>query len=134
MFLQHEFPNFQVDVYVLVLQNDGSALAAAINCAGLALADASVPMYDLVSAASLVSKNLIHFRFVLSKQQVNFVKRLKCYILCSLPRPHFVPTIPLISELQENLNNLNLFNPANNLNRELVNRDRLTIFKFSKIR
>lgn len=54
-FLQHEFPNFQVDVYVLVLQNDGSALAAAINCAGLALADASVPMYDLVSAASLVS-------------------------------------------------------------------------------
>ncbi|XP_046684666.1 exosome complex component MTR3-like [Homalodisca vitripennis] len=50
---RHEFPNFQVDVYALVLQNDGSALAAAINCAGLALADASVPMYDLVSAVSV---------------------------------------------------------------------------------
>jgi len=39
---------------VLVLENDGSALAAAITCAGLALADASVPMYDLVVAATLV--------------------------------------------------------------------------------
>ncbi|PSN29919.1 Exosome complex component MTR3 [Blattella germanica] len=50
---RHEFPNFQVDVYALVLENDGSALAAAITCAGLALADASVPMYDLVVAATL---------------------------------------------------------------------------------
>ena len=52
---QHEFPNFQVDVYALILQNDGSALAAAITCASLALADASVPMYDLVTAASMVT-------------------------------------------------------------------------------
>lgn len=50
---RHEFPNFQVDVYALVLENDGSALAAAITCAALALADASVPMYDLVVAATL---------------------------------------------------------------------------------
>ncbi|XP_049763666.1 exosome complex component MTR3-like [Schistocerca cancellata] len=50
---RHEFPNFQVDVYVLVLENDGCALAAAINSAALALADASVPMYDLVCAATL---------------------------------------------------------------------------------
>ncbi|XP_069676707.1 exosome complex component MTR3-like isoform X3 [Periplaneta americana] len=50
---RHEFPNFQVDVYALVLENDGSALAAAITCAGLALADASVPMYDLVVATSV---------------------------------------------------------------------------------
>ncbi|XP_054275497.1 exosome complex component MTR3-like [Macrosteles quadrilineatus] len=50
---RHEFPNFQVDVYVLVLENDGSALAAAITCAGLALADASVPMYDLISASTM---------------------------------------------------------------------------------
>ncbi|KAJ9593208.1 hypothetical protein L9F63_015253, partial [Diploptera punctata] len=50
---RHEFPNFQVDVYALVLENDGSALAAAITCAGLALANASVPMYDLVVGATL---------------------------------------------------------------------------------
>lgn len=39
----------------MVLENDGGSLAAAITCAGLALADAHVPMYDLVTAASLVS-------------------------------------------------------------------------------
>ncbi|XP_046386853.1 exosome complex component MTR3-like [Ischnura elegans] len=50
---RHEFPNLQVDVYVLVLENDGSALAAAITCAGLALADASVPMFDLVVGVSM---------------------------------------------------------------------------------
>lgn len=50
---RHEFPNFQVDIYALVLQNDGSALSAAITCAGLALAHAGVPMYDLVTAVSL---------------------------------------------------------------------------------
>ncbi|KAF4521574.1 hypothetical protein B566_EDAN001294 [Ephemera danica] len=37
-----------IDVHILVIQDDGSTLAAAITCAGLALADAAVPMYDLV--------------------------------------------------------------------------------------
>ena len=61
---QHEFPNFQVDIYVSVLENDGGPLAAAITCAGLALADAHVPMYDLVTAASIVSfKCLINSYF-----------------------------------------------------------------------
>lgn len=32
---RHEFPNFQVDIYALVLENDGSALGAAITCAGM---------------------------------------------------------------------------------------------------
>ncbi|KAG8227779.1 hypothetical protein J437_LFUL006413 [Ladona fulva] len=50
---RHEFPNLQVDVYALVLENDGSALAAAITCAGLALADASIPMFDLVVAVQM---------------------------------------------------------------------------------
>ncbi|XP_039297454.1 exosome complex component MTR3 [Nilaparvata lugens] len=50
---RHEFPNFQVDVYALVLEDDGGALAAAITCASLALADASIPMYDLVTALTL---------------------------------------------------------------------------------
>ncbi|GLH06790.1 Exosome complex component MTR3 [Gryllus bimaculatus] len=50
---RHEFPNFQVDIYALVLQDDGSALSAAITCASLALADASVPMYDLVASVTL---------------------------------------------------------------------------------
>lgn len=50
---RHEFPNFQVDIYALVLENDGSALGAAITCAGLALAHSGVPMYDLITAVTL---------------------------------------------------------------------------------
>lgn len=49
-----------MDVYVLVLENTGSCLSAAITCAGLALADAGVPMYDLVTAVTLgVSGNTL---------------------------------------------------------------------------
>lgn len=59
MFLfQQEFPNFQVDVYATVLDNGGSALAAAIMAASLALANAGVPMFGLVTASTVVSKLL----------------------------------------------------------------------------
>ncbi|XP_041975295.1 exosome complex component MTR3-like isoform X2 [Aricia agestis] len=50
---RHKFPNFQIDVFVYILEHDGSCLAAAINAAGLALADAAVPMYDIITASSL---------------------------------------------------------------------------------
>ncbi|KYQ60798.1 Exosome complex exonuclease MTR3 [Trachymyrmex zeteki] len=48
-----EFPNFQVDVYATVLDNGGSALAAAIMAASLALANAGVPMFGLVIASTI---------------------------------------------------------------------------------
>ncbi|XP_046548922.1 exosome complex component MTR3-like [Haliotis rubra] len=48
----HKFPKSQVNVYVMVLQNAGSALAASITCAALALADAGIEMYDLVTGCS----------------------------------------------------------------------------------
>jgi len=38
----------------LVLENDGSVLAAAITAAGLALMDGCIPMYDVIVATSLV--------------------------------------------------------------------------------
>uniref|UniRef100_A0A336LLY7 CSON010529 protein n=1 Tax=Culicoides sonorensis TaxID=179676 RepID=A0A336LLY7_CULSO len=50
---RYTFPNFQVDVLVNVLENDGSALAAAITAAGLALSDAGIPMYDVITAACI---------------------------------------------------------------------------------
>lgn len=50
---RHEFPNFQVDIYVMVLENDGSALSTAITGAGLALAHAGIPMYDIITATTL---------------------------------------------------------------------------------
>nr|XP_003704511.1 PREDICTED: exosome complex component MTR3 [Megachile rotundata] len=49
----HEFPNFQVDVYAMVLDNAGSALAAAITAASTALASAGVPMFGLVTASTI---------------------------------------------------------------------------------
>ncbi|XP_014216517.1 exosome complex component MTR3 [Copidosoma floridanum] len=49
---RHEFPNFQVDVYALVLDNGGSALSTAIMAASLALANASVPMFGIVTAVT----------------------------------------------------------------------------------
>ncbi|OAD56635.1 Exosome complex component MTR3 [Eufriesea mexicana] len=49
----HEFPNFQVDVYAMVLDNAGSSLAAAIIAASTALANAGVPMFGLVTASTI---------------------------------------------------------------------------------
>ncbi|XP_041354122.1 exosome complex component MTR3-like [Gigantopelta aegis] len=48
----HKFPKAQVNIYITVLQNDGSALAASITCASVALADAEIEMYDLVAGCS----------------------------------------------------------------------------------
>ena len=48
-----EFPNFQVDVYAMVLDNAGSSLAAAIMAASTALANAGVPMFGLVTASTI---------------------------------------------------------------------------------
>ena len=41
-----------VAVHVLVLQDDGGALPAAVSCASLALADASISLFGLVGACS----------------------------------------------------------------------------------
>jgi exosome complex component MTR3 len=42
-----------VDVFCMVLQGDGSTLAACITAASLALADSGIEMYDLVSCCSV---------------------------------------------------------------------------------
>jgi exosome complex component RRP41 len=47
-----EFPKTAIDVHIEVLQADASTRCVGINAAALALADAGVPMRDLVSACS----------------------------------------------------------------------------------
>ncbi|XP_023944490.2 exosome complex component MTR3 [Bicyclus anynana] len=47
------FANFQIDIFVYIIESDGSCLAAAITAAGLALANAAVPMFDVVTASSV---------------------------------------------------------------------------------
>jgi exosome complex component RRP41 len=48
----NEFPKTAIDVYVEVLQADASTRCAAINAASLALADAGIPMRDLIASCS----------------------------------------------------------------------------------
>lgn len=48
-----QYPASQIQIYVEVLQHDGSEKAAVINAACLALADASVAMRDVVVALSV---------------------------------------------------------------------------------
>ena len=46
------YPRSQIDIYVHVLQQDGSLLAACINATTLALITAGVPLHDFVCAVS----------------------------------------------------------------------------------
>ena len=52
LFLE-DFPKVTIDVYIEVLQADGSTRVTGINAASVALADAGVPMKDLVTACSV---------------------------------------------------------------------------------
>jgi len=52
LFLE-DFPKATIDVFIEVLQADGSTRVTGINAASLALADAGVPMKDLVCACSV---------------------------------------------------------------------------------
>lgn len=68
---RHEFPNFQVDIYALVLHNDGSSLSAAITAAGLALSQAGVPMYDIITSVTLaIQKDTIFVDPTVKEQHI----------------------------------------------------------------
>lgn len=47
-----KFPRTVVDIFIEVLQADGGSRCAALNAASVALADAGIPMRDLVSACA----------------------------------------------------------------------------------
>mmetsp|Transcript_18319 Transcript_18319/g.28695 ORF Transcript_18319/g.28695 Transcript_18319/m.28695 type:complete len:273 (-) Transcript_18319:40-858(-) len=49
----HKYPKTSIDVNVLILEDDGGALPAAINCAAIALADAGIEMYDVVCSCGV---------------------------------------------------------------------------------
>lgn len=51
LFLEY-FPNTEIDVYVNVLQADAGTRCAALTAASVALADAGIPMRDLVVACT----------------------------------------------------------------------------------
>uniref|UniRef100_A0A1A9WSR0 RNase_PH domain-containing protein n=1 Tax=Glossina brevipalpis TaxID=37001 RepID=A0A1A9WSR0_9MUSC len=49
----NQFPNFQLEIKALILDDDGCALSTAITCCGIALIDAGIPMYDLITASTV---------------------------------------------------------------------------------
>jgi len=48
-----DFPKSAIDVFIDVLQADGSTRVTGLNAASIALAEAGIPMKDLVSACSV---------------------------------------------------------------------------------
>lgn len=51
---REKFPKSMISINILVLQNGGSVLSSAITCACLALVDAGVPLYDMVTGCTIV--------------------------------------------------------------------------------
>jgi exosome complex component MTR3 len=47
-----QYPKSLIDLYVTVLEDDGCALAAAITCASLALANAGIELNDMVAGCT----------------------------------------------------------------------------------
>jgi exosome complex component RRP41 len=56
-----QFPNTVIDVYIMVLQADASTRCAGINAAALALANAGIPMNEMVAAVSIgkIGENVV---------------------------------------------------------------------------
>lgn len=51
--MAEKFPNTQIDIYIDVLQAEGGTRTASITVAAVALANAGIPMKDMVSAVAL---------------------------------------------------------------------------------
>ncbi|KAM0886122.1 hypothetical protein ACQ4PT_029893 [Festuca glaucescens] len=65
--LTHLMPHSQIDIFVQVLQADGGTRSACINAATLALADAGIPMKDIVTSCSagyLCSTPLLDLNYI----------------------------------------------------------------------
>lgn len=53
LIISEKFPNTQIDVYIDVLQADGGTRTASVTAAAVALANAGIPMKDMVSAVAV---------------------------------------------------------------------------------
>lgn len=71
LILAEEFPNTEIDVYIDVLQAEGGTRTASITVASLALANAGIPMKDMVSAVA-VGKGGNELLVDLGKTEDNF--------------------------------------------------------------
>ncbi|KAJ8710109.1 hypothetical protein PYW07_009475 [Mythimna separata] len=92
---RHMFPNYQVDVFIYILENDGSCLSAAINAAGLALADAAVPMYDVITSCTVA---IVGEKMFVDPTEA---EENLATISPSTPINHGIITLSMLSELKQ---------------------------------
>ena len=71
LIVAEEFPRTQIDIFLEVLQADGGTRVAAITAASVALANAGIPMRDMVSAIA-VGKIDDKLAVDLGKEEDNF--------------------------------------------------------------
>jgi exosome complex component RRP41 len=53
LIIAEKFPNTQIDIYIDVLQADGGTRTASVTAAAVALANAGIPMKDMVAAVAV---------------------------------------------------------------------------------
>ncbi len=53
LIISEKFPNTQIDIYIDVLQAEGGTRTASVTAAAVALANAGIPMKDMVSAVAV---------------------------------------------------------------------------------
>ncbi len=51
--LSHLYPRTAIDIFIEIIQSDGGTRCGGINCASLALADAGIPLKDMVTACAV---------------------------------------------------------------------------------
>jgi exosome complex component RRP41 len=51
--ISENFPKTQIEIYVEILQSDGGTRCAAVTAAAVALADAGIPMKDMINAVAV---------------------------------------------------------------------------------
>ncbi|MBI5228171.1 exosome complex exonuclease Rrp41 [Candidatus Micrarchaeota archaeon] len=71
LIISEKFPNTQIDVYIDVLQAEGGTRTASVTAAAVALANAGIPMKDMVSAVA-IGKADGHILLDLGKLEDNF--------------------------------------------------------------
>jgi len=95
-----KFPKSQVDVYALIIQNDGAALSAAITCASLALGDAGIEMYDLVTACNV---STISGKVVLDPSAEEERWQQAGVLLAHMPSLKEITQILMVGELEQQM-------------------------------
>jgi len=99
-----DFPNSVIDVFIDIIQADAGTRCAAISAASLALADAGVPMKDLVSAVAVgkVSNAIV---LDLNKKEEDHEEGVSDIPIAYLPKDDMITLIQLDGNISaEDLN------------------------------